>query len=219
MRLFFKGLVVNNFNGSYYWVDLSDGMRVNTLLILVVSIILLWVSSDCFSGNLPGKVLLHNRFVLKTNIAALGFRVANIGAELPLNDHFTFNLPVYYSPYDWGTQYKLRTLTFQPEVRYWLSQIFDGHFVGAHGNICWFNTAMNGKTRYQDNKAVWGGGATYGYAWALGPHLGMEFTLGAGYAHISYDKYYNVPNGEKYGDDVWNYWGITNLGVNLIYRF
>ena len=49
--------------------------------------------------------------------------------------------------------------------------------------------------------------------------LGKEFTLGAGYANMKYDTYYNIDNGAQIETRSRNYWGITRLGLSLSYHF
>jgi hypothetical protein len=47
----------------------------------------------------------------------------------------------------------------------------------------------------------------------------VEFTLGAGYARLDYDVYYNIPNGAKHASGTKNYWGITRGGISFTYHF
>ena len=114
--------------------------------------------------------------------------------------------------------YRLRFLVIQPEFRYWLKTPMVGHFWGAHLNIGSFNISVNDKNRYQSPDGFYGAGLSY--ALPLIRHWAAEFTLGAGYIYTKYDTYYNIPNGARFEKGMsYNYWGLTKVGVNLVYRF
>lgn len=162
----------------------------------------------------PGTV-----FAIKTNVAYLAATVLNLGVEIGFGKHYSIDFPVVYSPYTVKSTYKLKVLALQPEFRYWLKTPMKGHFFGVHAHVGWFNVAMNCTSRYQDNRPLFGAGISYGYALPFSKHWGAEFTIGAGYANMSYDVFYNEENGKQYDCGVKNYWGITKLGVTLIYKF
>ena len=160
-------------------------------------------------------------FAVKTNAALLGATVANLGLEMGFCNGLSLDIPVLYSPYTVKNNYKLKVLAVQPELRYWLDRPFRGHFFGLHAHLGWFNVAVDDDWRYQSrgDSPLWGFGVSYGYALLLNGHWGLEFTLGAGYAHIPYEKYYNVYNGAQCGSGIKNYWGITRAGITLVYKF
>lgn len=167
----------------------------------------------------PEKRISHVAF--KTNVAALGAGVANLGAEFRLGRKMSFELPVMFSPYTIKADYKMRIFAVQPELRYWFEETFSRHFIGLHGNGAFFNVAFDKTDRYQNSyeHPLWGAGLSYGYFLKLGAHCGFEFTLGAGYAHIDYNIYHNVPNGEPYDSGSLDYWGLTKLGINFVCHF
>ena len=61
-----------------------------------------------------------------------------------------------------------------------------------------------------------------GYQLELGSHLGLDFHAAVGYARAEYDKYTRI--GEvnvrqnKDGRLVKDIWGLTHLGVSLVWR-
>ena len=76
------------------------------------------------------------------------------------------------------------------------------------------------RDRYQDaDRPLLGAGVSYGYLLPLGGHWAGEFTLGAGYANMKYDTYYNIDNGARIDTRTKNYWGITRMGFSIVYRF
>lgn len=160
------------------------------------------------------------RWAVKTNVAYLAATVANLGVEYSFGRHYSVDLPVIYSPYTVARDYRLRFLAIQPEFRYWLGSPMKGHFFGAHLNIGAFNISVDKKNRYQSPDGFYGMGLSYGYALPFARHWGAEFSVGAGYVHTKYDVYYNIPNGARYEKGTpYNYWGLTKVGVNLVYRF
>jgi hypothetical protein len=170
-------------------------------------------------------------FAVKTNLLLLGIdAIANAGGEIFLpsfkGHHFSIDVSLIYSPYTVARNWKLRALAFQPEVRWWFrkKQPSGGHFLGLHAHVAWYNVATNSHYYYQDRNGttpLWGAGVSYGYAVALPwwEHCSMEFTLGAGYARLDYDVFYNVPNGAKYASETTNYRGLTRAGLSFIYHF
>ena len=79
---------------------------------------------------------------------------------------------------------------------------------------------MDDKTRYQSPDGFYGAGLSYGYVLPIGKRWGAEFTVGVGYVHAKYDKYYNIPNGACYAKGLHhNYWGLTRVGVSVVYKF
>ena len=93
-----------------------------------------------------------------------------------------------------------------------------GHFLGVHVTGAAFNFATDKQFRYQDTDGAWGAGIDYGYAVKFSRHWGMEFNIGVGYLWTKYETYYNIENGASCGTETLNYFGITRLGISLIYK-
>ena len=161
---------------------------------------------------------------VKTNLAALGLLVANLGVEFSFGHGFSLDLPFYYSPYDITSKFRVRILGTQPELRYWLRRDWagDGHFFGLNGTVAGFNVSFPGTDRFQDpERALWGVGLSYGYALSFGSgrHWGLEFNIGAGYMNYHLDTFDNVHNGKLMHTGKKDYWGITRVGLSLTYKF
>jgi hypothetical protein len=62
-----------------------------------------------------------------------------------------------------------------------------------------------------------GAGVSWGYHWVLSKRVSMEFTLGAGFAYLSYDKNRCTDCTTKIGEDNKLYFGPTRAGLSLIY--
>ena len=162
-------------------------------------------------------------FAIKNNLLFTALLTANLGFEVQLWEHFSLDVPVWYSPYDLFTpRRKIRLLATQPEIRWWAGNVMEGHFIGLHTHIAGFNIALNDYARYQDpNHALWGMGLSYGYALPLDKtgHWGLEFNIGFGFAEYSYDAYRNWDNGPRFTSGQAWYWGITRAGITLSYKW
>lgn len=156
---------------------------------------------------------------VKTNLAAWAGTIMNLAADVQVSEHFSVELPVLWCPWYVSDKHAVKTFTIQPEARYWLSKPGKGHFFGVHAHVGWFNVKWN-RDRYQDtDRPLLGAGISYGYLLPFNEHWAGEFTLGAGYANMRYDTYYNIDNGARIDTRTKNYWGITRVGLSVVYRF
>ena len=156
---------------------------------------------------------------VKTNLAAWAGTIMNVAADVQVSEHFSVELPVLWCPWYVGSKHAVKTFTIQPEARYWLSKPGAGHFFGVHAHVGWYSVKWN-RDRYQDTgRPLLGAGISYGYLLPFNEHWAGEFTLGAGYANMRYDTYYNMDNGARIDTRTKNYWGITRIGLSVVYRF
>lgn len=163
---------------------------------------------------------------VKTNALAWGLALTNAAVEFDFAKHWSLSVPIYYAAYNYFTPtIKFRTLSVQPEVRYWLKENNTGFFAGAHLGVGSFNVAVDGDIRYQDRdgkRPAFGGGISVGYRVPLPKKYdkwNIEFTVGAGVYSLRYDTFYNVENGRFIGTHKKTYWGLDNAGINISYRF
>lgn len=156
---------------------------------------------------------------IKTNIAYDAIAVPNLAFEMQCSKHISVELPVMFSGWDISHKHAVRTFAVQPEGRWWLEKAGTGHFFGVHAHMALFNVKWD-ENRYQSTgRPLLGAGVSYGYKLPFSKHWGAEFTLGAGYANMKYNSYYNIDNGALIKTKSRNYWGITRLGILLSYRF
>lgn len=156
---------------------------------------------------------------VKTNLAAWAGTIMNLAADVQVSEHFSVELPVLWCPWYVGSKHAVKTFTIQPEARYWLSKPGVGHFFGVHAHVGWYSVKWN-RDRYQDtDRPLLGAGISYGYLLPFNEHWAGEFTLGAGYANMRYDTWYNIDNGARIDTRTKNYWGITRVGPSVVYRF
>lgn len=155
------------------------------------------------------------QLTLKTNALYLLTTTLNAGVEYKIAPKWTTGLSIMYKPWKLLPDNKKMTgLLIQPEVKYWLCQPFYQHYIGAHLHYGMYNGGFS-KYRYQGD--LYGLGLSYGYQWVLSQNWNVELSVGAGYAHMKYDKYDRPKCGFFIGKESSNYIGITQIGLNIVY--
>lgn len=140
----------------------------------------------------------------------------NIGAEFALSRKVTLEVAGAYNPWTFSDDKKMRFWLAQPELKYWLCEKFEGHFLGVHLHGAQYFGGFSDK-RYDGYLA--GGGITYGYDWILSPHWNLEAAIGIGYAHLWYKESDRIPCIKEYTKEHKNYFGPTKLALSIVYIF
>ena len=154
---------------------------------------------------------------VRSNLLPWLIAVPNLGAEFVFSKHWSGVLDVWFSPWKFSDKYSLKTVALLPEVRWWVSSSQRGSYLNIHADVAWFNTRVN-TNRYQDSsRPLFGAGIGYGYHVNVSKRWAFEFEIGAGYANIHYNRYYNVANGALRDTEEFNYWGIDRLSVAVTY--
>ncbi len=137
------------------------------------------------------------RFAVKTNLLYDATTTFNLGVELRLSNALTLDVPVNYNPWTFSDNRKIKHVMVQPELRYWIREPFNGHFLGVNLQYAFYNVgnlplapgfreAMGygdlANFRYQGS--LYGAGISYGYHWMLARRLSLEATIGMGYAWL-----------------------------------
>ena len=158
-----------------------------------------------------------NPFSLKTNILPWLTATPNIGVEFAFENKWSTDLDIMFAPWKISEKYSLKTIAILPEIRYWFKNNISGSFINIHFSAAWYNLRFN-RYRYQDNdNPLLGVGLGYGYRLNISSRFGMEFTIGAGYVILRYDRFYNKENGALIDSRKTSYWGIDRLGISLVY--
>ena len=196
------------------------------------------VSADTTEAVLPAPVIVDTvpdptpavkewgrKLYVKTNALGLGLAIANTAVEIDLCRHWSFNLPVYYSAWNYfKSTVKFRTAMIQPEIRYWFRDDNDGWYAGGHIGIGHYNVATNGEYRTQDHEGkspALGGGLGVGYRLPISGNKRwkMEFSIGAGAYKLHHDKFRNYHNGLLVYTEKKTYVGIDQAAVSFSYTF
>ncbi len=162
---------------------------------------------------------------LKTNLPAWLCLWINAAFEVDIAPHWTFNLPIYYSGFNYFIHtLKFRTFAVQPEFRWFPNKHNRGFFAGVHAGLVYYDVALKGEIRYQDYNGTTpalGGGIAIGYRFRINsnPRIFMEATVGGGVYKLHYDKFLNCYNGMKVGEQKRTFYGIDQVAFSFVYRF
>ena len=165
----------------------------------------------------------RSKVALKTNLLIWATTTPNGSLEVRLGKRWTLDAAVAYNPWRFGSEKSHRFWFVQPELRYWFCEAFENHFIGVHGIYGKYNIG-NSKLPFTDifdytkyKGKAYGGGISYGYHLPIGKRWGIEFTVGAGYVYLDYDKYKCGSCDEFEGNFDKHYIGPTKAGVTLIF--
>ncbi len=154
---------------------------------------------------------------LKTNLVYDAFGVLNLAYECQFADHWTAELPVMWSLWDWKESRGLRTVALQPGVKYWFSKPGSGHAVGADFDLAWYNARWDDDRYQSEGRPAMGASILYAYTLNMGRGWKAEFSFGVGYVNTRYNTYYNISDGALIDTRTKNYFGPTRLGITLVY--
>lgn len=140
----------------------------------------------------------------------------NAGVEFAGSDKVTFELTGAYNPWTFKDDKKMRFWLAQPQVKYWLCEKFEGHFVGAFVNGAQFFGGFK-KKRYDGYMA--GFGFTYGYDWILSPHWNLEAEIGVGFEHLWYKESPRIPCTKCKSRKKKEYIGPNKASLSIMYIF
>lgn len=155
-------------------------------------------------------------YSLGTNIPALGTATINAEVSMTLDRKWSLHLPVYYNPFVFKDNKKLKNFTVMPGVRYWLLESYVNGFIGANAigskyHITWKDSRYEGK--------AFGMGISAGYAWLLSPRWNLEIEGGIGLVWADYTEYECEECGRQKGE--YTRWIAvpSKLALSLIYLF
>lgn len=157
---------------------------------------------------------------LKSNLVYDAIAVPSLGGEVRIDSTFTLGVSGTYCPFSFASDRKWKNWSVRPEVRRWFRKSFYGPFVGADIFYGYFNASrvpFIGLKNRRGEGCFIGGGITAGWHKILSPHWGLEFSVAAGYVHISYDKYLNYECGYNEGHNVRNLIMPTGISMSLVY--
>ena len=199
-------------------------MRKKLLTIAVTALAqLCWGQTNVdVSQTGPDERILY-QLGIKTNLLYDATTSMNLGFEFRTGDKTSFDLPVSFNPWTFSNNKKWKHWLVQPEFRFWTDETFNGHFFGLHGHYAFYNVSRLDHppfTEYMNNHRFegWlaGGGISYGYRWNFNHRWGLEATVGAGYAYLSYDKFSCGDCERMVGSETKNYFGPTKAGLSLV---
>lgn len=186
-------------------------------------IVLISLFCVLFSANVNAQKFIG----VKANLPHWLTLTPNAGVEVVIRNNLTFDLSGGYNPFEFADGQQWKHWIIWPELRYWIWEPFNGHFLGVHGVFAEFNAgglnlpidrlAALKDRRYQGN--VKGVGLSYGYTWIIGNNLLLEVTGGIGYGRLNYDAFSKGKDGFKINEGRKHYIGPTKGAVSLVYLF
>lgn len=166
-------------------------------------------------------------FALRSNLLV---PLMNIGAELPIGNHWSVGAD-YYFPWIWPSKKNkdcFELLGWSVEGRYWFGKNrtvddrLHGHSLGLYGAGGYYDFERNYEGQQGEFASA---GLDYTYAMSLGrkKRVNLEFTIAVGYIH-AWARNYNVPGEEgplfkEEGDILFDYFGPTKAAVSLVIPF
>lgn len=196
-------------------INLTMNIRFSCVVTGSVMFLLLVISPMAFGQQLAVKV---NSIYAATS-------TPNIGVEVGLGENMSMDIQSGLNIFTFSSGKKAKHWLLQPELRWWLCERFNGHFFGIHSHASQFNVGgwdipLGRLTAFKDARYqgyLYGGGLSYGYQWLLNERFNLEANAGMGYARIHYEEYPCTTCGTKRDNGIYNYWGLTRLGLSLIY--
>lgn len=169
---------------------------------------------------------------VKTNIIYDALATVNVGYERVLREKWTLDLSANVNLWKMGERSRWKHVLFQPEVRYWLLECFNGHFIGpqisvgqyniGHINLPWDFLGNDFSSLTEHRYEGWFAGVafSYGYAWILNYHWNLEAEISFGWAYSRYDRYNCAGCGRRtQTNHPHNYVGPTKAAFSVVYLF
>jgi len=164
------------------------------------------------------------KVALKNNLLYDATLTPNLGIDFRTGHHWTVGVSAGYNPFTFSDNKKWKHLLVSPEARYWLCEVFAGHFIGVNAIYSHYNVgnvkfpfglypSVKEERRQGDMGAI---GASYGYAWILSPRWNFELEVGADVGITHYDRYECAHCGAKLGSDKQTFM-MPRLSLNFVY--
>jgi hypothetical protein len=149
------------------------------LFILVFPLLILFVATD-----------LRAQTELKFNAASALILIPNVGIEVPITEHFSFQLDLSGSFWDSFDGKPLQFTQAFGEVRYYGKNDTSGFFFGGHVGFGMFTLTKYGYDEdvYQSGRNYYIG-ASIGYKKRLSDRWALELFVGGGTSQATYRAY------------------------------
>lgn len=162
---------------------------------------------------------------VKSDLLTGALSSPNLSAEVKLSERFTLEAGLHYNPFSIGKDKYLKHWFVQPELRYWMYQPYKRSFLGINLMYGVYNISkiklpfgiFKGmrSSRYEGDFV--GIGISYGYHFILSSHWRVETSIGMGFLHTGYERYYCSSCGEKTGAGNRNFIAPTKAAISLVY--
>lgn len=149
------------------------------------------------------------------------------GVEIPLSKMSSLEAYGSLRPWKRSSESVHKHWLVQAQYRLWPCQVMNGFFYGPYVHAGEFNLGnrnvsqmfLDGLKPYRYEGWLAGVGIGVGYEYALARHWNIGAEAGLGYTYIDYKKFDCERCGPQRDDDVYHYFGLSRLGLSLIYVF
>lgn len=167
-------------------------------------------------ASLPTASAEQPTLSIRGNLLRWATLTPDLGLEWRISPSVGFLAHGTWTSWSWDNLNRRYALwEVAPELRYYIGKGKRG-YIGAMYKVGEFNYKLAAVGKQGNLMA---GGITGGYMLRLNKSFALDFSLGAGYIHVDYDKY-EVINSVKVrrGNESKNLWGIMNAGVVLVWN-
>lgn len=123
---------------------------------------------------------------LSTNGVSLGTLSLNAEYSARITNKQSVHLPVSWNPWIFGGNKKMKHFTASPQWRYWKTEAYLAHFLGANLIGSRYNVSRGS---YRFEGGAYGVGVSWGYAWLLNKRLNLEVQAGMGVVGTHYKRF------------------------------
>lgn len=164
----------------------------------------------------PKAQTCNSHISLRANLLRWATLTPDLGLEWQFARRWSIAVDGSWASWSWDNKNKRHALwEVAPEVRYYFSES-NKFYLGAQYKIGECNYKLSSTGKQGD---LQGGGITFGYKLPIGKSLALDFNVGAGCLHTDYETYQVIENMRvKDGDHTKNVWGVTDLGVTLVWK-
>lgn len=159
-------------------------------------------------------------YSLKTDAVGWATGTFNLEAGMTLSYQWSLHVPVYYNPWTFTDNKKIKNISFLPGVRFWLKETYgSGFFFGGNAVISRFNFGGIFGNKFRYDGVAFGGGLSAGYSIPIHKQWNLDFELGGAVVWSRWDKYPCVRCGARLKEDSGVRLIPDKLAVSIIYLF
>jgi len=176
---------------------------------------------------LDNTPLAAQHIAISNNVVFDAAGTLSAGIEVPFSKKTSLEVYGSIRPWKRRSDSVNKHWLVQAQFRYWPCQVMNGFFFGPYVHGGEFNLGnqslvfglLSGLKPNRYEGWLMGVGIGGGYEFALAKHWNIGTEVGVGYTYIDYRKYNCEVCGVKQGEGVYHYFGLSRLGVSIIYVF
>lgn len=159
-------------------------------------------------------------YSIKSDVLGLATTTLNVEASAVVTNQWTVHLHGQYNPWSFKDNKKMKNLTFLPGARYWFNETYSySYFLGFNAIISRYNFGGMFGNKYRYDGMAYGGGLSAGLSKPIKRSWNVEFELGIGVVHSTYDKYPCAKCAEKIDEGSGMYFVPNKASISFVYLF